>query len=154
MSDQISISAEDFIPIKATPDNMRPLMRRRLEERVDHLNAQHRQKIVKPPKYQSEDEYRKAVLPVTKLKDGTIVSGKVSDEEVHAMQSGDEVLFRKVARLRAKAHKMAMDRRMEGKTSRDYYQSQRKSQGYEGLSRRQDHLPNSPYKNRNDYLEY
>lgn len=143
MSDEsIPISSDNgFIPIKATPENMLPLMKKRLQEKTDQLNAQHRQRLAQ-------------VRSKKKLKDGSVVVGNMTQDEVKAVESGNEALLRKVAKLRAKAQEMAMKRRMEGKSQGDYYQAMRNSMGYQGLSKHQARLPQSPYKDRDGFLEY
>ena len=74
MSENIPISGDSFIPIKATPENMMPLMKRRIQEKTDKLNAQHEQRL-------------KQARPKTKLRDGSVVVGEVTKDEVKAMES-------------------------------------------------------------------
>jgi hypothetical protein len=131
---QIPISADKLILIKATPKSMVGLMKKRIEERVDTLNAQHRHQQ-KPPEYKTMTE------ALSRLPGGGVVVGKLTADEIRGMEEGNDQLLRKAVMLREKARKMARNKLLEGKS-------------YQTLAKLQGQLPQSPYKDRDGYLEY
>ncbi len=152
MSDElVEINSNDFIPIKATPRGMKPLMNRKVEERVDQLNAKDRQKK-RPAKHDSLEDYlREKVQAHHKVQGGGVVMGDISAAEREALTSDNDGLLRRQQILRQKAMRLMKERRLEGKTQRDYF----KGRGYEALSKQQGRLPNAPkdVQDRDRFLE-
>ena len=130
----VQISAEDYVSVKATPESARKLMNQKIVDRTNNLNAKRRQQemLREQKKYETEE--------MNKLPRGGVVAGSLSVAEKEAMQTGDELMMRKVAILRQKALRLARENRMKGKS-------------YQALSKRQGQLPQSPYHDRDGYLE-
>lgn len=148
----IQINSDNFIPVKATPTKVMPLMKKRVQERVDQLNAKQRHKE-KPPKHDNMVDYlRDKIQARNKVPGGGVVMGKLSEAEQQALTSGNEALLRKQAILREKAMRIMREKRLEGRSQRDYFQGYR---GYEQLSKHQGRLPSTPrdIKDRNDFLQ-
>lgn len=151
MSDFIEISSDQFIPIKATPKGMAPLMNKKVQERVDQINAKERQKK-NPPKHDSLEDYLKdKIKQQNQVKGGGVVMGNLSEAEREALNSDNDGLLRRQQLLRARAMRMMKERHLEGKTQRDYFQGYR---GYEDLAKRQGRLPSAPQevKDRDKFL--
>ena len=146
----IEIDSDKLIPIKATPLSARALANKMIQEKTDQLNDKH-QNRKNPSQFKTDDEYLKHVVrPKTRLSDGTIVVGDLSEEEKTAFRTDNDALVRKHMRLRQKAMEIMKKRRLEGKSQRDYFEGYT---SYEALSKRQGQLPQSPHKDRDQYLE-
>ena len=146
----IPISSDGFVPVKATPQNMRPLMNKMVQQRTDQINARH-QHDKNPPKFKTEEEYYRChTQQKTRLSNGAVVVGNMTEAEKKALESGNEGVVRRVMLLREKAREIMRRTRMEGKSQGAHYQG---LTSYEALSKRQGMLPNSPYKDRDGYLE-
>lgn len=148
----IEISSEGFIPIKATPRGMAPLMKKKVQEKVDQINAKERHKK-NPPKHDTMEDYLKdKVRAKNRVPGGGIVMGNLSEAEKASLNSDNDGLLRRQQALRAKAMHIMRQRHLEGKTQRDYFQGYR---GYENLAKHQGRLPNAPQevKDRNKFLQ-
>lgn len=153
MSDElVEINSDDFIPIKATPRGMKHLMNKKVEEKVDQLNAKERHKK-NPPKHDTMEDYlRDKVKQRNQVQGGGVVMGNLSEAEREALNSENDGLLRRQQALRAKAMRIMKERHLEGKTQRDYFKGYR---GYQELAKRQGKLPNAPkdVSERNQFLE-
>lgn len=150
--DFVEISSDGFVPVKATPKGLTPLMKKKVQERVDQLNAKQRHRE-KPPEHDSLESYaRDKVKQCNQLKGGGVVMGDLSQAEKEALNSDNDGLLRRQQVLREKAMRIMRERRLEGRTQRDYFQGYR---GYEALSKQQGRLPNAPadVKDRDRFLE-
>ena len=131
---QIPVSADKLISIKATPESMMRLMKKRIEEKSDALNAQYRQR-------QNPPEHKTMTEALSRLPSGGVVVGKLTADEIRGMKENNDGLLRKAARLREKARRMSRSKLLEGKS-------------YQALAKLQGQLPQSPYRDRDGYLEY
>ena len=117
----VPVQADNFIPIKATPDNMRPLMNKMIQERIDKINAQ-RQQEKKPPKFKTEaDYYRCQTQQKTVLANGAVVAGNVTEEEKRALNSDSDTTIRRLMIMRQKAQDIMRKKRLENKSLGNYY---------------------------------
>jgi len=148
MNDFIEINSDGFMPIKATPKPMMPLMKRQIQQKSDQFNARQEHKKTQPD--DEAKKFRAQARPANRLPNGMIVAGNLSDTEKKALTSDNDALLRRQAMLRQKAVEIMKQRHLEGKSRRDYYQSLR---SYEHLSKQQGQLPNSPYHDRDRFLE-
>jgi len=121
----ISVSNDQFIPIKATPQKMMSLMNKMILERTDQLNAKQRHEK-NPPKFKNEEEYfRCQTQQKTRLTNGAIVVGNVSEQEKKALNSDNDALLKRVMIMREKARQIIQKARMEGKSLGNYYRKLR-----------------------------
>ena len=121
----IPISNDQFVPIKATPKAMMPLMNKMILERTDQANARHRHEQ-NPPKFKTEQEYyRCQVQRRTRLANGAVVMGNTTEEEKRALNSSNDGVLRRVLLMRQKALDIMRKARTENKTQGNYYQGLR-----------------------------
>jgi len=118
----IPISADNFIPIKATPENMRSLMNKQIQEHADKENARRAQAEQNPPKFKTEADYYKCqTQQKTRLSNGAIVAGNVTEEEKRALNSNSDSAIRRLLTMRQKAQETMRKSRLENKSLGNYY---------------------------------
>jgi hypothetical protein len=121
----VPVSGDQFIPIKATPDNMRAKMNKLIQERIDKEEARRRQEQ-NPPKFRNEAEYYKCqTQQKTLLANGAVVAGNVTEEEKRALNSDSDATLRRLMTMRQKAQEIMQRKRLENKSLGNYYKGLR-----------------------------